>query len=150
MILSRLSVVLPILATSISCAGTTTVKPETVTAHFALASIDNRPLPTPISVSTPGPTGTVFAGTLDLAADGTAVLTEDMLTTPPGIRQTHITQFEYRIKGGQIEIGSFTPCPINAICAGNRFGSIIGDQLILNVSYQPSYTIFYLFQAQHG
>jgi hypothetical protein len=40
---------------------------------------------------------------------------------------------EYRVSGSQVEIGSFTPCPPNALtsCAPNLAGTITADALIL-------------------
>ena len=47
--------------------------------------------------------------------------------------ETYRGDMEYRIVGSQVEIGSFVPCPPNALsdCAPNLVGTISADALVL-------------------
>lgn len=41
----------------------------------------------------------------------------------------HRVEQEYRLRGQVLEIGSFQPCPPNALCVGNEIGTVSGPHL---------------------
>ena len=140
---SRQRVFLLVLALTIACHDTT--GPQTVSAHFVLENINGRPLPTYLS-ATPGPTATILSATLTLDKLGKAVMTELRQDVLQG-EATYTSTFDYRIHGNQIEIGSFEPCPINAICAGNIMGTIsIGGLSLVMVSFSIDGPIIYEYR----
>lgn len=128
--LPRQKALLLALISSLACH--TATAPAGAAAHFELKAINGRPLPTYLA-ATPGSTATILSSSLFLTTAGKAVMIEHRQDTFQG-EGTYTTTFDYRIHGTQIEIGSFKPCPINAICAANRIGTITpgGLSLVIN------------------
>jgi hypothetical protein len=127
--LTRQKAFLLLLVSTIGCHDTTA--PLTLPAQFNLENINGRPVPTFFS-PTPGLTPTILSASLTLDAAGKAVMSEHRRSFD-GIETTITNTFDYRIKGNQIEIGSFQPCPPNANCIGTLKGTISGEALSLTV-----------------
>ncbi len=66
--------------------------------------------------------------TFETTAKGTGVKTAS----------TSLRQLSYVINGNNIELTPLTPCPINALCVANDFGTITGTRIYLN-SYRLGY-----------
>ena len=133
-----------LLFATIACHNST--GPRTVSAQFALQTIDGRQLPTYLA-ATPGPTATIFWSTLTLDQSGKAVMTEHRRVDPFSTEGTYTNTLDYRIQGFQIEIGSFEPCPINASCAANMVGTIVGSTLRLLINPGSSFPITYEYRT---
>ena len=118
-----------LLVATIACRDATA--PLTLPAQFNLENINGRPVPTFFS-PTPGLTPTILSASLTLDNAGKAVMTEHRREFD-GTETTITNTFDYRIKGNQIEIGSFQPCPPNANCIGTLKGTISGEALSLTV-----------------
>ena len=118
-----------LLVSTIGCTDST--GPLTLPAQFDLENINGRQLPTYFS-PTPGLTPTILSASLTLDNAGKAVMTEHRRAFD-GTEATITNTFDYKIKDNQIEIGSFEPCPINAICIGTLKGTISGETLSLIV-----------------
>jgi hypothetical protein len=122
-----------VLVATIGCGDTTA--PIKVPAQFDLVNINGRQLPTYLA-ATPGLTATILWASLTLDRAGKAEMTEHRRVEGPGIltEATYTNTFDYRIHGDKIEIGSFEPCPINAICAPNMIGTISNSGLSLIIN----------------
>ena len=118
-----------LLISTIGCHDST--GPLTLPAQFELENISGRQLPTYFS-TTPGLTPTILSASLTLDNAGKAVMTEHRREFD-GTEATITNTFDYRIKDNHIEIGSFEPCPINAMCIGTLKGTISGETLSLIV-----------------
>jgi hypothetical protein len=134
---------LALLIATIGCHEST--GPRTVSANFALLAINGRQLPTYLA-QTPGPAATIYWSTLTLDQSGKAVMTERRVDTFSP-EATYTTTFDYRIRGLRIEIGSFEPCPINANCAPNMTGLIIGSTVKLAINPGSDFPISYEYGA---
>ncbi len=130
-----------LLFAAIGCSETTGPK---LPATFELVNINGRPIPTYFSV-TPGPTSIVLSAYLLLDTEGKALWTERRRDSA-GAETAFTHTFEYRIRDGQIEVGSFEPCPPNANCIGTYKGEVSKDALslvIVAVSTDGSITYNY-------
>ena len=129
--LSRQKAFLLVLASSIACSGTTA--PETVSAFFVLQSVNGQPVPA-VLFSEPTRTRTVISSNLILDKQGHATINEADREDLQGVVTESVltATLDYRLTADQIEIGSFTPCPPNALCAANATGTISNGALTLN------------------
>ena len=131
-----------LLVSTIGCHDSTA--PLALPAQFNLENINGRQLPTYFS-PTPGLTPTIVWASLTLDNAGKAVMIEHRLAFD-GTETTITNTLDYRIKGNQIEIGSFEPCAPNANCAANFIGTISGEALsliIVQISIDGSITYNY-------
>ena len=128
--LSCQKVFLLLLSSTIACSDS--AAPVPVPSYFVLQAINGRQLPTYFSAQS---NITILSASLGLDGMGKANMTEVRRKIIQGIpTETHYTTiFDYRIHGDQIEIGSFKPCPINAVCASNRIGTISNGVLSLTI-----------------
>ena len=106
--------------------------PVTVSALFVLESIGGREVPTSI-LRIQDPPELILWASLSLDKAGKALMTDARRDMIHGGDVTYTNTFDYRIDGDRIEIGSFQPCPINAICAANWLGTIDGSRLALTM-----------------
>ncbi len=133
-----------VLVSSIGCDSTTA--PPSVSGYFVLQTINSRALPTFLA-ATPGNTATIVSSTLTLNTAGKAVVTEHRQDIFQG-DGTYSTTLDYRIHGTQIEIGSFSPCPINALCAANWIGTFTPGGLSLSINpASVDFQIVYEYRA---
>ncbi len=140
--LSCQKAVLLLIVSTIACHDSTA--PFALPAQFNLENINGRQLPTYFS-PTPGLTPTIVWASLTLDNTGKATMIEHRLEFD-GTETTITNTLDYRIKGNQIEIGSFEPCPPNANCAANFTGTISGEALsliIVQLSIDGSITYNY-------
>jgi hypothetical protein len=146
MLLRRLNA-LPLLLLAVVACSSDVVAPErAISAEFSLVSINGRRLPTYLAV-TPGPSATIFWAQLSLDKSGKAVMTEHRQLDPLGTEGIFTSTSNYRLRGTKIEIGSFTPCPINAICLANHSGTLVGSRLDLQLFSQQTNPIIYQYQG---
>ena len=122
---------LVLLVSTIGCHNTTA--PERISAGFVLQSVNGQPLPA-VLFSDATRTLTVVSSILTLTMDGHAFIGESYRQDSQGIvtQPTFVATLDYRLHGDQIEIGSFTPCPPNALCAANATGTLANGTLTLN------------------
>ena len=132
------------LISTIGCDTATATAPAGLTTHYQLRAINGRQLPTYLA-PTPGSTATIVSSSLFLSTDGKAVMVERRQDIVLG-EGTYMNSFDYRIDGNQIEIGSFEPCPSNAICAANRIGTFSSAGLSLVISPGPDNLIVYEYR----
>lgn len=132
-------------ASILACRDTTA--PERIFAGFVLQSVNGQPLPA-VLFSDPTRTLTVVSSILTLTIDGRAFIGESYTQDSQGIvtHPTFTATLDYRLHGDQIEIGSFTPCPPNALCAANATGTLLNGTLILN-NPLPAPTKVYLYRT---
>jgi hypothetical protein len=129
--LSRRTMSFLVFALTLACHDTTA--PERTSAGFVLQSINGQPLPV-VLFSDATRTLTVVSSILTLTMDGHAFIGEVYTQDSQGIvtQPTFTATLDYRLHGDQIEIGSFTPCPPNALCAANATGTLANGTLTLN------------------
>ena len=133
-----------IFASTVACRDTT-APPERISASFVLETVSGQPLPA-ILFSEPTRTLTVVSSTLTLTMDGHAFMSESHRDDSQGIvtTPTFTATLDYRLHGDQIEIGSFTPCPIGAFCLENATGTLSNGTLTLkNPLPAPNKVYFY-------
>ena len=101
---------------------------------YALARADGRPPAATVDTSGLG-FAVVLADTLIFEPAGrvTRALTLRLVTSSLGTDRTshHRSAFEYRQRGRQVEVGSFRPCPPNALCAPNDTGVVSPDGRVI-------------------
>jgi len=119
-----------VLGSTIACHDST--GPVAVPAYFVLQGINGRQLPTYFSAQS---NITILSASLGLDGTGKAKMTELRREVVQGIptETLYTSTLDYRIHGDHIEIGSFEPCPINAICAANLVGTISNGVLSLTI-----------------
>jgi hypothetical protein len=147
MVLSCRKVVFVLSVALTAACHESTAPSNTINAQFDLKSVNGLPLPSILSVS-PQETLTVYWSTLYLNKQGNAVLSEHRRYVYQGIATdaTYTNTYVYRLNGNQIQIGSFRPCPANAVCTGNFTGTIDGANLALTVgSLTASNDIVYFY-----
>jgi hypothetical protein len=141
--LSRWTLSFLAFASILACHDTTA--PERISAGFVLLSVNGQPLPV-VLFSDATSTRTLVSSTLTLTMDGHAFIGEAYRQDSQGIvtTPTFTATFDYRLHGDQIEIGSFTPCPPNALCAANATGTLSNGTLTLsNPLSAPNKVYFY-------
>jgi hypothetical protein len=121
---------LVLLVSAIGCDDNT--GPLAFPAQFQLENINGRQLPTYFA-PTPGPTKTILSASLFLDNAGQALMVEHRREFD-GAESIVTNTSNYTIRGNQIEINSFEPCPINSIfCIGTVNGTISGQTLSLSI-----------------
>jgi hypothetical protein len=119
--------------------------PERVSQDFLLESINGQPLPAVVNAA-PGDTTRILSATVSFDLAGNA-FTSERWSRVYSVNQTDqgtlALQQEYRITSGEIVVGSFTPCPPNAICAGNKIGTITESTLTLSYDDPTAPVYFY-------
>jgi hypothetical protein len=114
--------------------------PTAVSAHFALQSINGRPLPTYLA-ATPGPTATILSSSLTLDNTGKAVIVEHRDDMWIGER-TYTSTTTYTLRGSRLEIDG-QACLAYPECIGDRVGSILNDRLYLTINPETDFPIVY-------
>jgi hypothetical protein len=105
---------------------------------YVLRGIADAALPVTYHAGTDG-TYSVVADTIEL--DGTGKAHRTFLVQVAGSAYQADALLggrypqEYRIDGTRFEIGSFRPCPANAICAANDTGRFIAGRLTLDKNW---------------
>jgi hypothetical protein len=108
-------------ASTIGCADSVSVAPQTFVGEYVLTRVAGEPLPTRI-FDQPGASPTVVADTLRLRADGTGsrmrlVLLPGVSAVDTTVRLTSVagTELTFEVAGDAIAISY--ACPFNANCA---------------------------------
>lgn len=127
---------LVVLAAVAACSDATAPAERRLEGYFVLATVDEaRP---PVLVSTSG-TSKYFLVTDNLGFDGKSevgrhrVIREENTTTGQVTVYSNSFTQDYRVRGDSVEIGSFTPCPPNALCVANERGTFTENRLELKV-----------------
>lgn len=111
--------------------------PSAAAGTYVLREIAGVALPVTY-YSAPDGTYAVVADTIELDGSGGAYrtflveVTRSIYHADTVYGARHPAQ--YRVDGTRIEIGSFQPCPDNAICAANDTGQLVGAILVLETT----------------
>lgn len=106
---------------------------QTVSGLYVLESVNGRRVPAFVNAGLADTTFMLWA-TLTLDTAGNAFRTERWryVYQPNRTEEgTFTIRNEYRIIGENITVGSFKPCPINALCEGNKVGKLTSSTLTL-------------------
>jgi len=111
---------------------------------YVLESVNGQAVP---AIVIAGQTDTSFmlSATLTLDGAGNAVRIEHWryVYQPSHAEEGTLTaNSEYRITRGNITVGSFQPCPANALCEGNKVGKITSTTLTLAYADNPTAPVF--------
>jgi hypothetical protein len=145
--LSCLKALLPVVALTMAC-HESTAPPRMVSGVYLLESVNGQPVPA-IVVAGQADTNFVLSATVTLDPAGNAVTAEHWryVYQPNQTEEGTLTlRLEYRITDHSITIGSFQPCPANAMCIGNRVGKLIGTTLTL--AYENPTAPLYLYRLE--
>jgi hypothetical protein len=119
--------------------------PERVSQFFLLESINGQPLPAIVNAA-PGDTTRILSATVNFDLAGNAFTAERWRRVYPVNQADEATltlDQKYRITRGTIIVGSFTPCPPNALCIGNKIGTITESTLTLSYDDPNAPVYFY-------
>lgn len=128
---------------TMACAESTP-PPGTVSRQYLLESINGQPLPALLSAAQADTTRILWA-TLSLDVAGNAYSADHWRRVYPPNQTEEATlalQLEYRITGDDITVGSFKPCPSNALCMGNKVGKITSTTLTLAYTDNPTAAVY--------
>jgi len=138
-----------------ACESVTAGRP--LAAEYALRDVGGKAPPIVLSSSatfdgrgTETITLIAAAYRFDAGGDARYVYTLRNLRTSPA-RDTTFTievPMVYWRAGDRIEIGSRTPCPPNALCAGNAVGRVVGDRVEVDFGGDPP--VRYVYEAGAG
>ena len=142
--LSCQKAVLFVAALTLACSEPTP-PPVRLAAGFMLESINGQPLPAVLNAG-PGDTTRILSATISFDLAGNAFSADHWRRVYPVNRIEEATlslRQEYRITGEDIAVGSFTPCPPNALCIGNKIGKITESTLTLSYDDPTAPVYFY-------
>jgi hypothetical protein len=131
----RVLQVVSVCAACAACAHEPAGPESEVTGTYGLASVDGDTLPAVLW--TEGGV-TLRLGTDLLIFDGrggvTRTFTWQRDSLPVGMVEsgTQTAVLQYRVRGDSVELGTFTPCPPNALCIGNDVGVRAPATLVLD------------------
>jgi hypothetical protein len=133
---------LVLLVSTIGCHDTTA--PERISTGFVLQSVSGQPLPA-VLFSDATSSRTVISSTLILTMDGHAFMGESYRDDSQGIvtQPTFVATLDYRLHGEQIEIGTFTPCPMGSFCLENATGTLSNGTLTLNHPWSALLKVYF-------
>ncbi len=141
--LSCLSAFLPVVAMTMACHDSTA--PSRISSSlYVLESVNNQGLPA-IVIAGQSDTSFMLSATLTLDGAGHAVRVEHWryVYQPNHAEEgTFTANAEYRIAGNNITVGSFQPCPANALCEGNKVGKFTSTTLTLAYANNPTAPVF--------
>ena len=130
---------LPILALTLACSDSTSPT-KLVSGTYVLETVNGQGIPAVFSAGQ-ADTSFMLSATLSLDGAGHGLRSEHWrYVFPPNQVQegTFTMPVEYRIDGDNITVGSFQPCPANALCEGNKVGKFTSTTLTL--SYETTST----------
>src|SRR5882672_2831991 len=141
--LSCLRALLPAVALTMACTDSTAPS-RLASGLYVLESVNGQAVP---AIVIAGQTDTSFmlSATLTLDGAGNAVRIEHWryVYQPSHAEEGTLTaNSEYRITRGNITVGSFQPCPANALCEGNKVGKITSTTLTLAYADNPTAPVF--------
>jgi hypothetical protein len=131
-------------ALTLACHESTS-PPQTVARQYRLVSVDGQPLPAVLNARQ-GDTTRILWATIALDVAGNAYSADHwrrVYPPNPAEEATLSLQQEYRISGDNITVGSFTPCPENAVCIGNKTGKITESTLTLSYADSPTAPVYF-------
>jgi len=111
---------------------------------YVLESVNNQGVPA-IVIAGQADTSFMLSATLTLDGAGNAVRVEHWrYVYPPNHLEegTFTANAEYRITGDDITVGSFQPCPANALCEGNKVGKFTSTTLTLAYANNATAPVF--------
>lgn len=140
--LSCLKVLLPGLALTIACTESTA--PRITSGVFVLESVNGQGVPA-IVIASQTDTSFMLSATLTLDGAGRAVRSEHwrhVYQSNQVEEGTFTANVEYRITGDNITVGSFQPCPADALCEGNKVGKYTSTTFTLAYVNNPTAAVF--------
>lgn len=121
--------IVPALLIALVAACDDPLSPDALRGTYVLERMGDAPLPLEYASGSDG-TYTLLADTIGLDGRGEVTRRTVIHRTAglygPDTTFSMVRPAEYRVSGGRIEIGSFTPCPPNALCAANDLGHLTG------------------------
>jgi hypothetical protein len=141
--LSCLRTLLPIVALTMACSNST-VPARLASGLYVLESVNGQAVPA-IVIASQTDTSFMLSATLALDGAGNAVRIEHWryVYQPSHAEEgTFTANAVYRISGDNITVGSFQPCPANALCEGNKVGKYTSTTLTLAYANNPAAPVF--------
>jgi hypothetical protein len=121
-----------------------TAPPRLASGLYVLESVNGQAVPA-IVIASQTDTSFMLSATLTLDGGGNAVRIEHWryVYQPSHAEEgTFTANAEYRITGDNITVGSFQPCPANALCEGNKVGKYTSTTLTLAYANNPGAPVF--------
>ena len=135
--LTRRSPFLPYAAVcmlAVACASSTEPAAGAEAGRYVAVTAGGRTLPT-VTDTAALEFSVLLADTLDLDGHGGARRAFAIRRARPPVRIDTVYRItadvQYRRLGTRVEVGSFTPCPANAVCVANDTGTISADRITL-------------------
>jgi len=141
--LSCLRALLPAVAFTMACHESTS-PPPLASGVYVLESVNGQGVPAIVSASQID-TSFILSATITLDGTGHAIRSEHWryVYQPNHVEEgTFTANAEYRITGDNITVGSFQPCPANALCEGNKVGEFTSTTLTLAYENNPTAPVF--------
>jgi hypothetical protein len=141
--LSCLKALLPAVALTMACHESTS-PPQLASGVYVLETVNSQGVPA-ILIASQTDTSFMLSATLTLDGAGHAVRSEHWRNVyqPNHVEEgTFTANAEYRITGDNITVGSFQPCPYNALCEGNKVGKFTSTTLTLAYANNPTAPVF--------
>jgi hypothetical protein len=117
-----------------ACRADDTLSPSSLAGTYVLERANASPLPLLLSASSPW-RYTLLAESLTFHGGGQVIRARTIReeNSATGVIKTIPASFnqEFRMRYRTVEIGSFTPCPPNALCVGNDTGVVTGETISL-------------------
>lgn len=145
-----LKALLPAAALIMACHESTS-PPQLVSGVYVLETVNNHGVPAIVSAGQ-ADTSFMLSATLTLDGTGHGIRSEHWryVFQPNQVEEgTFTANVEYRISGENIELGSFQPCPPNALCEGNKVGRFTSTTLTLSYADNTTAPVFLYRLAQN-
>lgn len=102
--------------------------------RYRLVRVNGAPPPATLWQQADGSSATLLAEELTFQAVGTVRIARSLRLTDAAAVATDEARSwaaEYRVRDRRIEMGSFTPCPPNALCIANDVGTLQVDAIVI-------------------
>lgn len=125
-------------ASLMACGDPTAPAEAALEGPFSLKSVNDTPVP--VVVSTSGDVRQLLTSD-HVTFDGkgsvnrTRVIRHENIASGQVTIYSHSFTQDYRVRGDSVEIGSFIPCPINALCAPNEVGTFAANEVVLTTLF---------------
>jgi len=125
--MTRATSLILVMVTLAACDAYSTSASEEVTGSYDLVLAGGEPVPVEVRREH-GVSSVLASERLEFLADGSVIRSQSFVETELATGTEEVFDYtwemEYRRSGRSIEIGRFTPCPPNALCAPNDIGTL--------------------------